>query len=103
MARPLTTGHNYLTFAAPSPSPGIAHSESLLSASGFGIHPPGWLWLTAVNCGHLLTSLFGLERIKWLSWVCAQGSQTGGVGGQLEGVRNSALSSQEAAYLPGYI
>jgi len=49
-----------VSFAEPSPSADRAHSESPLSASGFGIRPPGRLWPTAVNGGHLLISLFGL-------------------------------------------
>lgn len=52
--------HENLTSAEPSPSAGRVHSESPLSASGFCFRLPGWLWQTAVNCGPLLASLFGL-------------------------------------------
>ena len=66
----LTMKHDNLTFVEPSPSADRVHLESLLSALVFGIHLPAQFWQTEVSCDPLLISLFGLEGIKHLSFVC---------------------------------
>ena len=66
----LTMKHHNLTFVEPSLSADRVHLESLLSASVFCIHLPAQFWQTEVSCDPLLISLFGLQGIKYLSFVC---------------------------------